>query len=147
MGRIHKFLSLPLEDRALLIKSVFLVSIIRLGLWCLPFRILRQILKISPEPKTENFLYDPSIVSRLVWAIITMSRYVPRATCLTQALAAQVLLLQQGYPADLRIGVVKGKQGQLEAHAWLECNGHIVIGGSDSPLRFTAFPNLERKHQ
>jgi hypothetical protein len=52
-------------------------------------------------------------------------------TCLAQSLAAQVLLTRRGYPTLLHIGVVRGEGGQFQAHAWVESEGKIVIGGSD----------------
>jgi hypothetical protein len=65
-----------------------------------------------------------------VWAVETAARHMPLAnTCLTQALAAQVLLARRGYPALLRIGVVKGDKDNLQAHAWVESEGEVVIGG------------------
>jgi hypothetical protein len=60
---------------------------------------------------------------------------VPAATCLTQALATQVLLDQRGQTARTRIGVVKGEDGQLQAHAWVESEGVVVIGGSESEIK------------
>lgn len=56
-----------------------------------------------------------------------MSTYVPKATCLVQALAAQLLLTRHGHMADLQIGVSQAKG--FEAHAWLEFEGRVVLGG------------------
>lgn len=56
------------------------------------------------------------------------ARYVPRATCLTQALALQAMLGRAGTPSELRIGVARGKETEVDAHAWLECEGRVVIG-------------------
>jgi len=53
--------------------------------------------KRGAEPTTEQLAWDVGVVSR----------YVPRATCLTQALAGQVLLERYGYPA--LVGVTKNK--------------------------------------
>ena len=72
------------------------------------------------------------------------SRYVPRATCLTQALTMQVLLERAGYDARLRIGVARGDEGQFQAHAWVESQDGIVIGGSDLG-RYTGLLALERE--
>lgn len=56
--------------------------------------------------------------------------------CLTQALVAQRLLRQKGYDTVLRLGVTKdGKE--LLAHAWLERDGQVVIGGNASQTRYT----------
>ena len=52
-------------------------------------------------------------------------------TCLVQALALQVLLEREGFPASLCIGVARGQRGQLEGHAWVESQGRILIGGSE----------------
>jgi len=38
------------------------------------------------------------------------------------------MLAQAGHPADLRIGVAKTPFGRLSAHAWVESDGHIVVG-------------------
>ena len=60
------------------------------------------------------------------------SRRVPKATCLTQAIALRTLLARDGKESELRIGVAKAEDGRLEAHAWLESDGRIVIGGRES---------------
>ena len=69
---------------------------------------------------------------QLAWDVLVVSSYVPRATCLTQALAGQVLLTHYGYSTVVRVGVtrVDGK-GTFQAHAWLESNGKMVIGESE----------------
>ena len=67
-------------------------------------------------------------VEKIAWAVRAASKGVPHATCLTQALAAQVLFSRYRHAADLKIGVAKGDAGGLEAHAWLEHGGRVVIG-------------------
>ena len=80
---------------------------------------------------------------RVVWAVVVASRYVPMSTCLTQALAAQVLLARRGYSAHLHIGVAKeGAEAKLKAHAWVESDGKVLIGGSE-PGRYTHLLALE----
>jgi hypothetical protein len=75
---------------------------------------------------------SPSVVApdRIAWAVVVVSSYVPAASCLTQALAAQALLARRGCPAQLQIGVARGAHGQLEAHAWVEVAGQAILGGS-----------------
>jgi hypothetical protein len=84
-------------------------------------------------------------IEKIVWAIAIASRYVPAATCLTRALAGLVLLTQHGEPALLQIGVVKNEAGKLEAHAWVENRGRIVIGAAPELLRYTRLTSLEGK--
>ena len=61
-------------------------------------------------------------------AVTRASAYVPRATCLAQALAVQVLLQRRGCTADLRIGLARGGLQRVEGHAWVECHGKVVFG-------------------
>ncbi|HEY3131846.1 MAG TPA: lasso peptide biosynthesis B2 protein [Acidobacteriota bacterium] len=79
--------------------------------------------------------------NRVVWAIDLAGKYVPATkTCLIRALAAHALLNQRGYRTQLFIGVTKDGIGHLQAHAWVENNGKIVIGESGverfTPLQY-----------
>ena len=58
------------------------------------------------------------------------------------ALDTQVLLSRRGHPTLHHIGVAKGEEGCLEAHAWLESRGKVVIGGSELE-RYTPLLALE----
>jgi hypothetical protein len=69
----------------------------------------------------------------IAWAVRVASSYVPKATCLVQALAAEWILARCGYASRLHIGVARaepsGGRG-LDAHAWLECGGRVLLGGA-----------------
>jgi hypothetical protein len=67
------------------------------------------------------------------------ARAIPAATCLTQALAAQVLLARSGHPAALRLGT-RRTGASLAAHAWLEDDQGIIFGDRGT---FTALPPVE----
>jgi hypothetical protein len=86
---------------------------------------------------------DSAKIEKIAWAVAVASRYVPAATCLTQALAGQILLAQHGEPALLQIGVAKNEAGKLEAHAWVESRGRIIIGDSEELFRYTRLPSME----
>jgi hypothetical protein len=137
---LHKFLCLARKDREVLIRALFTVAAIRVGLWLLPFRVLRRLLARKTQVPVAVYGVDS-----IVWAVTTASRYVPVATCLTQALAAQLLLARQGYSAELTIGVAKNREGRLEAHAWLVNQGQVVIGGGEDLSRYKPFPSFDGK--
>ncbi|MFC1889580.1 lasso peptide biosynthesis B2 protein [Thermodesulfobacteriota bacterium] len=130
MTKAQKLLRLKAVDRKLLLKTLSLLWAIRLGLWILPFNRLRNLLvqwssKPSDLPKANEFYRD-----RVSWAVATAERFIPgKKTCLVQALAVQVMLTRRALPADLRLGVVKDESEGLRAHAWVESDGVIVIGG------------------
>ena len=123
------------------LKTLLLVTTIRVGLWLVPFRHMRNWVKKLARPApgvTPTGWPSPQQIARMVTAT---SRYIPQATCLTQALTAQVLLGRYGHASNLRIGVARAEDGQLQAHAWVESDGQVVIGGSEDSLQqYVAFP-------
>lgn len=145
MGRLYKLLRLLVADRCLLVKAVLLVGAVRVGLWLLPFRVLRRLLAGLSPANAQLQQGDPALIGRVVWAVKVASHYIPAATCLTQALATQALLSRRGHPAILRIGVTKSEAGKFQAHAWVEYQGKVVIGGSGARSHFTPLLSLGEK--
>jgi len=129
MRRIHKFLNLSSDQRRLLIKTWVLLGVIRLGLELFPFSTFRKLLS-KLTPILVLFKKDFS-KEYLVWSVAVVSPYIPKTTCLAQALTAQLLIQLAGHRACLHIGVNHGTGGCLEAHAWVESQGRILIGGFD----------------
>ena len=150
MQRLRKFLRLPVGEQLLLIKASLLLVVIRLGLRLLPFRTLRRLLtKATQAPPRLQQKADRFCADRVARAVAVASHHVPAVgnpaeTCLTQALATQVLLTRRGHQTSLQIGVARGEENQFQAHAWLECGGKVVIGGSELE-RYTRIVALERE--
>jgi len=140
MRRIRKFLNLSPGERSLLIRAWILLGIIRLGLELFPFSTLRKLLD-RLRPKLGSFKEEFS-EEKLVWPVTVVSRYIPKATCLAQALTAQLLLQQAGHQACLHIGIEEAEKGGIKAHAWVESQGKIIIGGFDLN-RYTHLLTLE----
>ena len=132
MSRLRKFLELTPTTQGLLTRALVLVALIRIALWVLPFRMLGPLLTRCTSNPTGGRHADGALVDRTAWAVAVVARYVPRATCLTQALAAQVLLAREGEASKLHIGVARDQRGGVRAHAWLEHRGRIVIGGASA---------------
>lgn len=141
MRRLQSFLRLPARERFLYLRTWLLLFRIRLMLWVLPYRRWRQIAAQMIRVENERQLERPQ-VNQITRAVRVMSKYVPQASCLTQALAAQTLLANEGQRSQLRVGVTQNG-GKLEAHAWVQIDGRVVIGGRESVVRFSAFPTLE----
>ncbi len=124
MRRLKRFLVASWQERWLLLQALFWVLAIRIGLCLLPFGKLKELTGNVSKARTHPYSAD-----QCVWAVRATSRCVPAATCLTQALAGQVLLARSGYDSRLEIGVAKTGEAGFEAHAWLICANRIVIGG------------------
>ena len=132
MRRLRRFVSLPAAERRLLIRAVLLLCAIKLGLKLLPFRTVRHLLSGISESRLRLRKSDRCSIERVVWAVELAGRLAPRAsTCLTQALTAQVLLLRRDHPALVHIGTVKAEGRTIQAHAWVESGGEVVIGGHE----------------
>jgi hypothetical protein len=129
MRNIHKFLNLSSTEQRLLIKTWILLGLIRLGMVLLPFSTLRKLLYRSRSILGGNNKEFPE--DRLVWSVGVVSRFIPKATCLAQAITTQFLLQQAGHQARLHIGVTEAEKGGLKAHAWVESQGKVLIGGVD----------------
>jgi hypothetical protein len=113
-------------------------------------RILRSMQRIGP-----GRLRSAAHARRLFAAVATASRRLPgEHRCLSQALAAQLLLGRRGVRSSLAIGVAAasaglanaeqaaaalavpaagpgdaGGQRRLVAHAWLQLRGRVIFGG------------------
>jgi hypothetical protein len=80
-----------------------------------------------------------------VWSVEAAGRrLLSRNPCLPKALAVLVLFRRAGVDAELRLGVAREDGRSVRAHAWVESEGEVVIGG-DVPLAdYTPLPTLER---
>ena len=139
MGSIRKFWRLSQADRALLVQAAVWLGATRVVLWVLPFRLVRRLLAQTARPSAPRRGPRPSR-HRLEWAVSLGRRVVPSSTCLVQALAAAALFIQHGHPADVRIGVMKDEAGGLIGHAWVESDGHVVVGDSSDLSRYAPLP-------
>jgi hypothetical protein len=129
---VRRLLGLTPARRRLVLEAAVLLGAIRLGLRLLPFPLLQR--NVARLAKTEG---ARGPVGELRWALGVASRHMPRATCLAQALAGQVLLARHGCPPSFRLGVRKDARGRLRAHAWLEHRGGVLIGNRRDLSRFT----------
>ena len=77
-------------------------------------------------------VYLPQVTAERVVALVTCAdKHCPlRSTCLTRALAAHLLLARSGHESRLHIGVARDERGAFEAHAWLERNQQVILGGT-----------------
>ena len=105
MHRALTFLRLPPADRALAIRAAGWLIAARIALWTLPFARVQQLVAQAGR-RTGTPGPAPG---RLAWAVETTARSIPKASCLTQALAAQVMLERAGERPELKIGVATDK--------------------------------------
>ena len=137
---LRAVLRLPAIQRRLYLRALATVVVIRMALTLLPSRlIIRGVARLSSDrPGARTKGLDPRMIAQ---AVERVSLRVPGATCLTQALAAHMMLHTHGHRSSLCLGVARTEQGDFRAHAWLESQGRIVIG-ADGVAKLTRLPNL-----
>jgi hypothetical protein len=128
MRGLGKFLRLPAAERMLFLEAVLALAVIRLGLWVLPLQRLRDVIDHAVSRGPRAFVADGSLPHLAARAVTRASVYVPKVTCLTQALTMQALLQRRGCAAELCIGLARGGRHRVEGHAWVEVGGSAVFG-------------------
>jgi len=137
MGRLRK---LTPANLPLLASAGVVVVLVRVSLWLVPSRFLLR--RVSRMVAGAPLPAEPTpAVRQIGWAVRAVSRRVPRASCLTQALATQILLARRGYSSHLRIGVARDADTGFAAHAWVEIDGDVLVGGAGSS-RYHVLPDL-----
>ena len=135
------------SDFKLFARAYVLVWTIRLALWVLPFRTIYNWAIEFRKGRIGDRPLDADSVYKVVWAVSAAARRIPRASCLTQALATQIMLGRRGHRASLQLGIMKSQAGRFDAHAWVERNGSVLIGLNNAFSRLTRLPALDGEKQ
>lgn len=129
MRRLRNFVRLPAARRRLLVETLGLLAAVRLALWTLPYPSVRALTDRLARRARPTADAPRQMVALVAWAVERSSQFVPRSSCLVQALVARVLLARAGYTSRLNLGVAFGSRGEFEAHAWLDSGSWTVVGG------------------
>jgi hypothetical protein len=122
MTKWRKFLALPRAERALLFEAALRLLQAWAMLHLVPFgRMTATLMHVHGSGAAAN-------LKPVRWAVETAARNLPLPlTCLPQAFAACWMLAARGGRPLLHYGVAKTAAG-FEAHAWVEMDGHPVVG-------------------
>jgi hypothetical protein len=136
--RLQKFAGLGWPQRWLILEALLSIAIARLMLALTPFSWIAP--RLGQE-RAESGVSLPSeqiaLARQIGWAVEAVTRRVAwRNKCLSQAIAAQMLLKRRNIPYTLYLGVAKDEHKDLAAHAWLRC-GPAIITGRLGYQRFT----------
>ena len=123
-----RFRALDTNRRRLLLEAAVLFAGVRAALLVVPFRTLRHVHgRVSRGAARTGD--DPRSVG---WAVQAVAlRLSSRPSCLLQALVADFMLRRRGFESTILFGVRRPQRQGLDAHAWVECDGHVVVGALD----------------
>lgn len=131
--RLRSWARLSRVERRLALRALALVAGFRLALWTLP---AKRVLGFAPRPRAARGGVAPE---RVAWLVRAAARRVPGASCLTRALAARWLLAEASLRPTLRFGHRRDERGRFAAHAWLELDGRVLVGGDEDLSRYHRF--------
>jgi len=131
-------------DLFLAFRVAGLLLLVRIALVLLPYRVVEA--RLRPDAASADQPRDARRGRRTIWAVdTTAKRLLGSRPCLTQALVARWLLAKSGYLTVLRIGVQKEQnRTDLRAHAWLEHEGLVVVGGHASRQEYRVLDPIPR---
>ncbi|RWE49142.1 MAG: lasso peptide biosynthesis B2 protein [Mesorhizobium sp.] len=123
---LARILSLSGSEAFFLCRCLLVVVTVRLGLTLFSYNRVRGVVTRLNARQCASM----GELRLFAWGVAAAARFVPGATCLTQALSGQYLLARKGNASNIRIGIERGTGEQLKAHAWLVSDNQIVLGGS-----------------
>lgn len=144
---VLKVWKLSWGELLLLLLEAHLVILLRILLWLIPFRWLRRVFLGISRSGGGRPIARETKAWKIIWGIRVVNRYLPRLNnCLANALAAKILLKSLGYDVDLLIGVKLVSRGSIQAHAWLESEGRVVLGGLSDLGHYKPLSGLNHFH-
>jgi hypothetical protein len=135
----------PKQEYAVFTQALAGTLVVRVLLACLPVRSVRRGLRRLLAANRPLPLEHRMSMERVLRCSARAARLSPvPGTCLVSALVAEALLNRHGYPVTLRVGAQR-QGGAFAAHAWLEFEGCVVVGGPLAVVaQYTPFPEIER---
>jgi hypothetical protein len=127
---VGRALRWPLADQALALLAFVLLWVMVAALRILPYRTVEGIVGREGRRRAG------SSSLRLAEAVRRASPLAPPALCLARGLAWVILARLFGGEGILRFGVRRGTNGALDAHAWIESKGRIILGEPSPDLRY-----------
>lgn len=141
------------KRRWLTVRTLLLSAVARVRIRFLPGpRLYPYLGERGVETPKEAFRGPQSI--DIQWVAYKVSRVARRtpweSRCLVQAMVAQRLLRHYGLPSTVYLGVGRGEDGKMDAHAWVRCGERYVCGGEGEGYGtvacFAMYPQEERAH-
>ncbi|WP_296718916.1 lasso peptide biosynthesis B2 protein [Erythrobacter sp.] len=119
-------------------RCLAMLAVMRIALSTIGYAAIRRRMP-RPGGRPDSHFWARQVARR----IERLARFVPGASCLTQALTLQFVLARRGHASRLQIGVRKRFDGAFSAHAWVTCNDRVVLGQRGTQLAdFTPIAEL-----
>ncbi len=126
------WLRLNWNQRLALLEAAWALAAAQTVIHLLPFRWLARRLGRLESTAPGAAPVSPEQIRQaqnVGWAVRALARRLPwDARCLAQAVAGKWMLERRGLPSTFYMGVDRGPEEWLQAHAWLRCGDAFVTG-------------------
>jgi hypothetical protein len=136
--RLTSFLRMSGADRGLFLEALAVLYLARVVVLVCPTRHWPGLFGLQVERDShpvQASLRDAQrqVVEGVALAVRRTRRAcLWREKCLPEAIAASLMLRRRGVASCLYLGVTRGSDQRLKAHAWLASGGEDVIGGREA---------------
>jgi hypothetical protein len=137
LRKIRTFFRLGPGDQVRAVFTIALLAGAKLSLKTMPFLRVKRLVEGARPHSLFQGRFNPRQVAS---AVKRAAPLVPGATCLPQAIACQLLLTWSGFEGRLQIGI--RKEENIEGHAWVECEGRVLVGGAESVGKYSSMMTL-----
>jgi hypothetical protein len=126
----RRFFALSMAERAFVVRAWVSLALVRASVRVRGYaRTTEWLARHEARGPTRRCDLSPARIARLVEA---SSHFVPDGRhCLSRSAALATLLRRRGHAATIEFGVARGDLGGLDAHAWVVCDGEVLLGGCD----------------
>jgi hypothetical protein len=132
---------------------VFLISLVMLPRVDLRLRrygflSTRDWLQSFRSPKSSSSGNDAAVRAKALAGAVSAAarRTIWPVSCLRQALWLEFLLSREGIACAVKLGVKHATPMKLDAHAWVESNGHVLLGGEEVSEHYVELKVEESRH-
>ncbi len=132
---MKKFSQLPWREKVVVVQAAVLLCLLRFLVAILPFGRVQRVASWLASSEASLSCKDTLSPSRIGYLVAAAANRIPGTTCIPRAVVAHILLRRHGYNSEIRVGVTKDLEGALAAHAWVEAEGTVVIGGSETSFK------------
>lgn len=128
MNKLKAFIRLSLKNKLLVLRIFILLPYYKCKLIFVPVK--KIVKKLITDTLNNQLTEDQErYMLRVAFAVKKISNMLPmKSTCLEKALVLKYLLKEENIPSVLFLGAKRSMSDVFEAHAWLSCNGQVLIG-------------------
>ena len=140
MNIIQKIAYLRLTDYLQMTEAAFFLIIANILIFLVPFRWWHGwIGKKNQEAPFHNLnTHDIQNLKRIQHNVRRANKVLFHASkCFAHSLTLKKMLQIRGYQSTLYLGVKKGKEQSLLAHAWLKYGNWVLYGGREADKHYT----------